>query len=583
MSCNPSIGGIGKGHLVKEVDALGGAMAIATDEAGIQFRILNSSKGPAVRATRAQADRVLYKQAIRRRLENQPNLTLFQQAGRRPARCDGRTARDRRRHADRRALRGRRRRADDRHVPVGPDPRRPRALRGGPRRRSAGEDAGRAAARARAAGRAAEDRHAAAPRRPHDRLLARSSEQPGDDPGAGVLLHGHARDASARRCRAGSRTPTSARTRSSAAASTARRCSPASSRASGPRYCPSIEDKVVRFARARQPPDLPRARRPRRRTRSIRTASRRRCRSTCSWRSCARCGAASTRTSCGPGYCDRVRLLRSARAQVDARDEGDRAASSSPARSTARPATRKRRRRACSPASMRRCMCAARTGWCPRRDEAYLGVLVDDLITRGVSEPYRMFTSRAEYRLQLREDNADLRLTEHGRALGLVDDARWDAFARKRDAVARELERLQVDVRQSRTSSPRTTRSACSGKPIEREYALADLLRRPGRHATRRCMTLPGAGDAGRPTRSSPSRSRSRPSTPATSTASTTRSRAIARQETARCRPTSTTAACAGCRPRCSKSSTRTSRKRSARRRASPASRRRRSRCCSCI
>ncbi len=122
----------------------------------------------------------------------------------------------------------------------------------------------------------------------------------------------------------------------------------------------------------------------------------------------------------------------------------------------------------------------------PRRDQAYLGVLVDDLITKGVTEPYRMFTSRAEFRLQLREDNADLRLTEIGRALGLVDDARWEAFCRKRDAVSRETERLQVDLGASGTRCPPTTPSACSARPLEHEYSLADLLRRPGSASTSR-------------------------------------------------------------------------------------------------
>ena len=139
-----------------------------------------------------------------------------------------------------------------------------------------------------------------------------------------------------------------------------------------------------------------------------------------------------------PGLCDRIRLLRSARPEGLARDARRSRACSSPARSTARPATKKRPRKGLLAGINAALRARGSDAWCPRRDEAYLGVLVDDLITRGVSEPYRMFTSRAEYRLQLREDNADLRLTETGRRLGLVDDARWDAFSRKRDAIERE-------------------------------------------------------------------------------------------------------------------------------------------------
>ena len=191
-------------------------------------------------------------------------------------------------------------------------------------------------------------------------------------------------------------------------------------------------------------------------------------------------------------------------------------------------------------------------GWCPRRDEAYLGVLVDDLITRGVSEPYRMFTSRAEYRLQLREDNADLRLTEYGRRLGVVDDARWDAFARKRDAIARECERLKSTYVDPQIVATHDAQRVL-GQPLEREYALADLLRRPGvTYAS--LMSLPGAGE---PVTDADRRGAGRDLHQVRRlhrTAAGRDRRGGSRTRTRACRWTSTIAACAACRSKCSRS-----------------------------
>ena len=413
----------------------------------------------------------------------QPNLTLFQQA------VDDLTARRRRRGARVTGVVtqiGMRFEADavvlttgtflSGLIHVGLE-----QLRGGPRRRSAGEDARRAAARAAAARRAPEDRHAAAPRRPHDRFHARSTMQPGDDPAPVFSLHGRRARCIRARCRAGSRTPTSARTRSSARGL----------------------DRSPLFTgvdRGRRPALLPvdrgQGRALRRARRATRSSSSPKALTTheiypngistslpfdvqlALVRSIAGCEHAHILR---PGYAIEYDYFDPRALQGHARDQGDRAASSSPGRSTARRATRKPRRRACSPginagAARARRRRLVRRG-ATRRTSACWSTTS---ITRGVTEPYRMFTSRAEYRLQLREDNADLRLTEHGRALGVVDDARWDAFARKRDAIAREHERLKSTYGESAASSPRTTRSACSAQPIEREYALADLLRRPG-------------------------------------------------------------------------------------------------------
>ena len=488
MSCNPSIGGIGKGHLVKEIDALGGAMALATDEAGIQFRTLNSSKGPAVRATRAQADRVLYRKAIRSRLENQANLTLFQQA------------------ADDILLEGTRAagvvtqlgvRFNSRTVVLTAGTFLAGVIHVGLERQQAGRAGDPAsvtlAARLRELQLPVGRLKTGTPPRLDGRSIDFSvmQEQPGDDPEPVFsFLARREMHPAQRPCWI---THTNAQTHEIIRGGLDR--SPLFTgviEGVGPRYCPSIEDKIHRFASKQShqiflepeglttneiypngistslPFDVQYAL-----VRSIRGLER--------------------VHIIRPGYAIEYDYFdpRNLRASLETKSIEGLYFAGQINGTTGYEEAGAQGLLAGLNAALR---VLGRDAWCPRRDEAYLGVLVDDLVTRGVSEPYRMFTSRAEYRLMLREDNADLRLTDVGRKLGLVGDARWEAFARKRDAVARECERLR-----STWINPRMLGEGDAlrvlGQPIEREYLLSDLLRRP-ETSYEGLMTLPGAGPA---------------------------------------------------------------------------------------
>ncbi|MFZ5522409.1 MAG: tRNA uridine-5-carboxymethylaminomethyl(34) synthesis enzyme MnmG [Pseudomonadota bacterium] len=474
MSCNPSIGGIGKGHLVKEVDALGGAMAAATDEAGIQFRILNSSKGPAVRATRAQADRILYKAAIRRRLENQPNLWLFQQAV-----DDLMLEGDRVVGAVTQV--GIRFRARAVVLTAGTflDGRIHVGLQNYSAGRAGDPPAVSLSARLKELKLPQGRLKTGTPPRIDGRSIdfSRLTEQPGDlDP---VPVFSFLGDASQHPRQVPCWiTHTNERTHEIIRSGFDR--SPMFTgviEGVGPRYCPSIEDKINRFAGKDshqiflEPEGLT--------THEFYPNG-------ISTSLPFDVQLAAVRSMVGleeahilrPGYAIEYDYFdpRALKASFETRAIQGLFFAGQINGTTGYEEAAAQGLFAGANAALQ---AQGRDPWTPGRDEAYLGVLVDDLITKGVTEPYRMFTSRAEFRLQLREDNADMRLTEIGRRLGMVDDARWDAFNRKRDAVSRETERLRTTWVRPATLPPDVA-TELLGRSIEREYNLADLLKRPG-------------------------------------------------------------------------------------------------------
>jgi len=486
MSCNPSIGGIGKGHLVKEVDALGGAMALATDEAGIQFRILNSSKGPAVRATRAQADRILYKAAIRHRLENQPNLWLFQQAvDDLMVEGDG----DGARVVGAVTQVGIRFRARTVVLTAGTflDGKIHVGLQNHAGGRAGDPPAVSLSARLKELQLPQGRLKTGTPPRLDGRTIdfSQCTEQPGDgmpggmNPDGGVPVFSFMGRADMHPQQVPCWiTHTNERTHEIIRSGFDR--SPMFTgkiEGVGPRYCPSVEDKINRFADKDshqiflEPEGL--------NTHEVYPNG-------ISTSLPFDIQYALVRSMKGlenahilrPGYAIEYDYFdpRSLKNSFETRQIQGLFFAGQINGTTGYEEAAAQGLFAGINAALQ---CRGDAPWVPSRDQAYLGVLVDDLITQGVTEPYRMFTSRAEFRLQLREDNADMRLTEVGRQMGLVDDARWDAFCRKRDAVSRETERLKATwVNPRNLSAEAATRVL--GKPLEHEHKLFDLLRRPG-------------------------------------------------------------------------------------------------------
>ncbi|QVL43071.1 MAG: tRNA uridine-5-carboxymethylaminomethyl(34) synthesis enzyme MnmG [Alcanivorax sp.] len=472
MSCNPAIGGIGKSHLVREIDALGGAMARATDKGGIQFRVLNARKGPAVRATRAQADRVRYKAAIRATLESQPHLTLFQQSVDdlivENGRCVGAvTNMGLRFHADAVVLTAGTFLGGVIHVGLDHH-------QGG---RAGDQPSNALARRLRELPFRVDRLKTGTPPRIDGKTVDFSvmEEQWGDEPLPVMSYLGKVEEHPRQTCCF--ITHTNERTHEIIRSGFDR--SPMFTgviEGTGPRYCPSIEDKVSRYPDKNShqifvepegldtfelypngistslPFDIQLEA-----VRSIRGFE----------------NASITR----PGYAIEYDYFnpQDLKHSLETKHMPGLFFAGQINGTTGYEEAGAQGLLAGLNAAL---LSQEKEAWTPRRDEAYVGVLVDDLITMGTQEPYRMFTSRAEYRLLLREDNADLRLTEKGRELGLVDDERWAAYQAKREGMEREQARLKATF--VRPGTPEAERvNALLDKPLPHEYTLMDLLKRP--------------------------------------------------------------------------------------------------------